>query len=176
MGNASSTNITFATDHKGRPQPTFKQLLSNPTAFLAFGFGSGLVPKAPGTAGTVAAIPIYLVLAHLPFYTYLGAIVLATLVGIYLCQKASDWLRVHDHGGIVWDEFVGLWIALIAVPSGWQWLLAGFVLFRFFDMLKPWPISLADKHVHGGWGIMFDDILAGLAALGCLQLAAYWWA
>lgn len=155
--------------------PSFRQLCANPLALLAFGLGSGLFPKAPGTAGTLAALPFFYLLAPLPLYTYLGITFAAFLVGIYLCAHASRWLGVHDHGGIVWDEFVGLWITLIAVPAGWPWVLLGFGLFRFFDMLKPWPISLADKHIHGGFGIMFDDVLAGLAALGCLQAIAYWW-
>lgn len=167
-------NLIFATDAKGRPKPSFKQLLKNPIAFLAFGFGSGLAPKAPGTAGTLAAVPLFLLLQHFSLYTCLGVIAISFVVGVYLCAKASKWLNVHDHGGIVWDEFVGLWIALIAVPAGWPWLILGFVLFRFFDMLKPWPISLADKHIHGGFGIMFDDVLAGLAALACVQGLAYW--
>ncbi|WP_082353889.1 phosphatidylglycerophosphatase A [Marinagarivorans algicola] len=172
--NASSNTTIFAIDAKGRPQPSFKQLLKNPIAFLAFGFGSGLMPKAPGTAGTVAAIPLFLLLQPLSLYTYLAVIAITFIIGVYLCAQASKWLNVHDHGGIVWDEFVGLWITLIAVPTGWPWLVLGFVLFRFFDMLKPWPISLADKYIHGGFGIMFDDVLAGLAALACLQGVAYW--
>lgn len=170
----SSTRPQFAVNAKGLPQPTFAQLLRNPLAFLAFGFGSGLAPKAPGTAGTLAALPFFYWLAPLPLYTYLCVLVVAFLVGIYLCHHASKWLDVHDHGGIVWDEFIGLWIALIALPAGWPWLLLAFVLFRFFDMLKPWPISLADKHIHGGFGIMIDDVLAGLAALACVQGLAYW--
>lgn len=166
--------ITFQTDPKGRPQPTFRQLLNNPVALLAFGFGSGLAPKAPGTAGTLAALPIFYLLAQLPLYTYIGVTLVAFAIGVYLCGQASKWLGVHDHGGIVWDEFVGMWITMIAAPTGWPWLVVGFVLFRFFDMLKPWPISLADKHIHGGFGIMVDDVFAGLAALGCLQALAYW--
>ncbi|BCD96013.1 phosphatidylglycerophosphatase A [Marinagarivorans cellulosilyticus] len=173
MTNAQAAG-PFRTDAKGRPQPTFRQLLSNPIALLAFGFGSGLAPKAPGTAGTLAALPIFYFLADLPLYTYIGVILITFVIGIYLCEQASKWLGVHDHGGIVWDEFVGMWITMIAAPAGWPWLIAGFVLFRFFDMLKPWPISLADKHIHGGFGIMVDDVFAGLAALGCLQALAYW--
>lgn len=169
-----SPRPTFACNAKGLPQPTFGQLLTQPWAFLAFGFGSGLAPKAPGTAGTLAALPLFYLLAQLPLYTYLGITLLAFLVGILICHKASVWLGVHDHGGIVWDEFVGLWITLIAVPAGWQWVLFGFVAFRFFDMLKPWPISLADKHIHGGFGIMIDDVLAGIAALACVQGFAFW--
>ncbi|HIP80964.1 MAG TPA: phosphatidylglycerophosphatase A, partial [Leucothrix mucor] len=86
------------------------------------------------------------------------------------CGKSSDILGVHDHSGIVWDEFAGYFITMIAAPTGWFWVLLGFALFRLFDIWKPWPISVLDKKVHGGFGIMVDDILAGVFALGCLQV------
>ena len=92
---------------------------------------------------------------------------------MYLCRYTSATLGVHDHGGIVWDEFVGFWITMTAVPVTWQWIVAGFVLFRVFDIVKPWPVKIADKKMTGGFGIMFDDLLAGLYALGCLQIALY---
>jgi phosphatidylglycerophosphatase A len=143
--------------------------------FLAFGFGSGAAPKAPGTFGTLMAIPLYLLLAQLPLWAYVVALVASFAVGIYLCDQASKDMGVHDHGGIVWDEFVGFWIAMTALPFHWAWILAGFVLFRLFDILKPWPISWLDKRVHGGFGIMIDDVLAGIFALIILQLANHWW-
>ena len=136
---------------------------------LAFGFGSGLSRFVPGTCGTLAAIPFYLVLAQLPLAAYLLIVLLTCALGARLCSYAANKLGVHDHGGIVWDEFVGFWITMIAIPLSWQWVLAGFVLFRIFDMVKPWPINWLDKHVHGGVGIMLDDIVAGLLALACLQ-------
>ena len=95
------------------------------------------------------------------------------LIGIWLCGRTSSDLGVHDHGGIVWDEWVGLLVALWQVPAGWGWLLAGFLLFRLFDIVKPWPISWLDRRVAGGFGIMVDDLLAGLYALALLQLAAH---
>ena len=150
-------------------QPTVKQLCNDWRLLLAFGFGSGLSPIMPGTAGTLAAIPFYCLLAQTPLWFYVAVVVLMAVWGIYLCQHASDTLGVHDHGGIVWDEFVGLWISLIAIPLTWQWLLAGFILFRLFDMLKPWPVSWCDKKVHGGLGIMLDDVVAGLLTLACLH-------
>jgi phosphatidylglycerophosphatase A len=110
-------------------------------------------------------------LAQLPLVWYLLAVLLAFVVGIYLCGYTSAALGVHDHSGIVWDEFVGFWITMIAVPSDWQWILAGFVLFRLFDIVKPWPVKVADAKMKGGFGIMFDDVLAALYALACLQLA-----
>ena len=146
-----------------------KPQLSNPWHLLAFGFGSGLAPKAPGTFGTLAAIPFYLLLQHLSLPLYIGVIVIASLAGITICGKASQDLGVHDHPGIVWDEFCGFWITMIAAPVGWLWLVLGFALFRLFDIWKPWPVSVADKHIHGGLGIMLDDLMAGVYAFLVLQ-------
>ena len=144
----------------------------NPVHFLAFGLGSGAAPWAPGTVGTLAAIPFFLLMQPLALPWY-GAILLVTsLIGIYLCGKTSEDMGVHDHGGIVWDEFVGYWLTMFAAPPGWLWIVIGFVLFRLFDIIKPWPISWADKKVAGGLGIMLDDILAGFMALVCLQILA----
>ena len=152
------------------PKPNFK----DPVHWLAFGLGSGLSPKAPGTVGTLAALPIYWwFLQDLSLPMYLAVLVFTSLIGIYLCDKTAKDLKVHDHGGIVFDEWVGMWITLLLVPQGWGWLLLGFVLFRFFDIVKPWPIKYFDEKVAGGLGIMLDDIVAGLIALGCLQLVVF---
>jgi phosphatidylglycerophosphatase A len=144
----------------------------NPVHFLAFGFGSGAAPVAPGTFGTLAAVPLYLLLAQLPLGAYLLALVVLFGVGIWLCEKTAQDLGVHDHGGIVWDEFVGYWITMVAAPPGWLWLVIGFVLFRLFDILKPFPISWLDRHIKGGLGIMVDDAVAGTFAWLVLQLAS----
>jgi len=149
------------------------QLLRNPLHLLSLGFGSGLMPFAPGTFGTLVAIPFYLLIAQLDVPYYLAFILLAFGLGVYLCRYTSAALGVHDHSGIVWDEFVGFWITMIAVPVTWQWIVAGFVLFRVFDIVKPWPVKVVDKRMTGGFGIMFDDVLAGLYALACLQFALY---
>ena len=149
------------------------KLLCNPLHLLSLGFGSGLSPFAPGTCGTLVAIPFYLLIAQLDLPYYLAFILLAFAIGVYLCKYTSAALGVHDHSGIVWDEFVGFWITMIAVPVNWQWIVAGFVLFRVFDIVKPWPVKVVDKRMTGGFGIMFDDVLAGLYALGCLQFALY---
>ncbi|SBS29988.1 Phosphatidylglycerophosphatase A [Marinomonas aquimarina] len=141
----------------------------NPIHFLAFGCGSGTVDKAPGTFGTLAAIPLYLLIQDLSVSNYFLLLIVTALVGILICGKTSHDLGVHDHSGIVWDEFVGYWITMWMAPEGWTYIILGFILFRFFDIWKPWPISLADKHVHGGFGIMFDDILAGIFAFFALQ-------
>ena len=139
---------------------------------MSLGFGSGLSPYAPGTMGTLVAIPLYLLLSQLELMPYLIVVVAGFLIGIYLCDKTSKALGVHDHSGIVWDEIIGYWITMTAVPAlTWQWIVAGFVLFRFFDIVKPWPVKIADKRVPGGFGIMFDDLLAGLYALACMQIS-----
>lgn len=142
----------------------------NLTHWLAVGFGSGLAPKAPGTFGTLAALPLVWAMSYLPLSGFLVLTLVACVVGVYLCGKTAADCNEHDHPGIVWDEFAGLMITFIAVPFYWQTAVAGFVLFRFFDILKPWPISWLDKKVHGGLGIMLDDILAGAFALVGMHL------
>ena len=146
--------------------------LTNPIHLLAFGFGSGLAPVAPGTFGTLAAVPFYLLMARLPLEVYLAVLAVVILAGIWICGRTSRDLGVHDHPGIVWDEFAGFFVTMIAAPPGWFWLVAGFGLFRLFDILKPWPIGWLDKRVKGGLGIMLDDLLAGSFAWGVLQLGA----
>ena len=144
--------------------------LKQPIQFLALGFGSGLAPKAPGTFGTLAAIPLFFLLAMLSPLLYLIAVIMMSVVGIYICGKAADDVGVHDHPAIVWDEFVGFFITMFMIPVSWQSVLVGFLLFRLFDIVKPWPISYIDKKVSGGLGIMLDDILAGAFALVIMQL------
>lgn len=151
-----------------------KAILTNPVHCLAFGFGSGLAPKAPGTFGTVVAVPLYLLLMNLSLWPYLAVVVLSFVLGVYLCGKTAEDLAVHDHPGIVWDEIVGFWIAMIAAPQGWLWIVLGFALFRLFDIWKPWPIKFFDQKVESGLGIMLDDVLAGIYALVIIQLLAYW--
>ncbi len=152
-----------------------KPNLYNPVHLLAFGFGSGLVPKVPGTAGTLAAIIPWLWMSELSLSVYLLVLAFACLIGIVICDKTSSDLKVHDHSGIVWDEFCGFWITMIMIPATWQWILGGFILFRFFDIIKPWPISWLDKKVSGGFGIMIDDLLAGLFSLIILQLILHFY-
>ena len=149
------------------------KVFSNPVHFLAFGFGTGLSPKAPGTVGTLAAIPLYLLIADLPLLAYAGVVLAGFALGVYLCEQTSKDMGVHDHGGIVWDEIIGYWIALFAMPFSWVWIVAAFVAFRLFDIWKPWPIKVLDEKVHGGFGIMIDDVLAGVYALVVLQIALY---
>ena len=159
----------MTTENKAEKTPTVKTIFTSPIHFLAFGFGSGLSPIAPGTAGTLAIIPIYLLLQSLDIVSYTIVTLIVCIIGIWICGASSHRLGVHDHGGIVWDEFAGYLITMIAAPVGWQWVIAGFVLFRIFDIWKPWPIRVIDKRIGGGFGIMFDDIIAGIFALFCLQ-------
>jgi phosphatidylglycerophosphatase A len=147
-----------------------RKVMKNPIHFLAFGFGSGLAPFAPGTFGTLIAIPLYLLMLNFSFSMYLLLVAIVCIIGVWICDKSSKMLGVHDHSGIVWDEFAGFFITMIAAPAGWIWIVAGFALFRLFDIWKPWPISWLDKKVEGGLGIMIDDIVAGIYALICLQL------
>lgn len=153
--------------------PTFKQVLTNSSHFFAFGFGSGLAPKAPGTFGTLAAVPIYWLIQDLSWPIYITWLIVTFALGVYWCDRSSQQLGVHDHGGIVWDEFVGYWITMFLAPTGWLWMLLGFLLFRFFDIIKPWPINWLDRKVSGGFGIMIDDVLAGIYALIVLQACVY---
>lgn len=147
--------------------------LSDPIHFLALGFGSGLAPKAPGTFGTLAGIPVFLLAASIMPIAYISLVLLMSVAGVYICGKAAKDAGVHDHGAIVWDEIVGFMITMFLIPISWQSLVLGFVLFRLFDIFKPWPISYLDKHCHGGFGIMIDDIVAGIAAWACMMLIFY---
>jgi phosphatidylglycerophosphatase A len=148
-------------------------ILRSPVHFLAFGFGSGLSPIAPGTAGTFVAVLLFLFCQSMDLMSYSLLTAAICICGIWMCGKSSEMLGVHDHGGIVWDEFAGYFITMIAAPAGWIWIVVGFILFRLFDILKPWPIKWADEKVDGGLGIMLDDMIAGLAAFAVLQVLAY---
>lgn len=144
--------------------------LRNPVHLLALGFGTGLAPRAPGTVGTLPAIPLYLLLTILPGWVALALIAVAVAGGVWICDQAARDFGVHDHPAIVWDEIAGFLVALAIAPAGWAWLAAAFVLFRLLDALKPWPIGLLDRRVGGGLGIMLDDVAAGLATGVVLQL------
>jgi len=140
------------------------KLLRDPVHLLAFGFGAGLSPYAPGTCGTLIATPIVWFVMSLGFATHLAFAIGVSLCGVYVCGESARRLAMHDHPGIVWDEIAGYTVTMLAAPRDWYWLLAGFVLFRFFDVVKPWPIREADHSLGGGVGIMLDDIIAGIFA------------
>lgn len=149
---------------QGLAAPGWRQLATDPVLLLAFGFGSGKAPVAPGTFGTLVGVVLFPLLAMLPLAVYLLVVVALSVFGIWVCEHASRKLGVHDHGGIVFDEMAGYWLAMAAFPASWQWMLLGFVLFRLFDIVKPWPIRWLDRRVQGGFGIMVDDLLAGVFA------------
>jgi len=159
----------FLNTQVGKNKLTPKQIVSDPVLFLAFGFGSGLAKKAPGTFGTLAAVPLYLALVQaqsLIVYSLVTLIVI--LAGVWICGQAAEKLGEHDFGGIVWDEIAGFLVTMWLVPFTWQAVVLGFILFRVFDIIKPWPIRWIDRQVHGGLGIMLDDVLAGVFAGGLL--------
>ncbi|CCQ09350.1 Phosphatidylglycerophosphatase A [Pseudoalteromonas luteoviolacea B = ATCC 29581] len=147
----------------------FSYSLSRPHQFLALGYGLGLAPKAPGTVGTLGALPFIFLTTSWPILAQVIVAVLFSVVGIWACGKTAKDLGVHDHPAIVWDEVAGFFITMMFVPLSWQTLLTGFLLFRFFDIVKPGPIKILDKRLKGGWGIMADDILAGIFSLICLH-------
>ncbi len=144
--------------------------LKTTAGFFAFGFGSGLAPFAPGTFGTIVAIPFYLILVQFSWPMYAWLVLIAFIVGVKLCNVTGGRLGVHDYGGIVWDEFVGFWITMFLIPFTWQNVILGFLLFRFFDIVKPPPINWLDKKVSGGFGVMIDDVLAGFYAMLAMLL------
>ncbi len=156
--------------------PTFASLVRNPVHFVAFGFGAGLAPKAPGTVGSMAALPLYLLFIQtLPAVGYALTVAVLFIVGIGVCAKTERDLGVHDHPGIVWDEIVGMLATLFLAPAGWAWVAAGFGLFRLFDICKPFPINWLNRRVAGGLGIMLDDLIAALFAALTLQGLYYLW-
>lgn len=145
----------------------------NPAYFIAFGFGSGLIPVAPGTWGTLAAIPIYLILVKSSPVIYLLLTLAAFILGVIVSDIVSKDLGVQDYSGIVWDEIVGYILTMFMAPVGVWWMILGFVLFRIFDIWKPQPIRFVDKKVHGGLGIMLDDVIAAIPAAIILQLIVW---
>lgn len=152
-------------------------VLSGVDGWIASGFGSGFAPIASGTVGSAVALLPWLLLRELPWWAYLSMLVLALLVGIWAASRVIDRIHVQDPGVIVWDEFIGQWTTLFLLPASpgpfWTWVLAGFLLFRVFDVLKPWPVSWADRQVKGGLGAMLDDVFAGVYAFAVLQAAGW---
>lgn len=152
-------------------RPTARFLFSHPAHFLALGFGAGLSPVAPGTFGTLVAVPLHLLFRRLltePVHLLVIAAMFAA--GIWICEVAGRNLGVHDHGGIVWDEITAFLLVLFFVPAEAAWEAFAFLLFRLFDILKPPPIRRVDQSVPGGLGVMLDDVMAAFYALLCLAL------
>jgi phosphatidylglycerophosphatase A len=153
-----------------------RALLATPAGWLACGFGSGLVPVAQGTFGSLAALLPWLGLRQLSPPLYLLVIVAGFAIGVWACNVASRALGVADHRSLVWDEFIGQWIALLpllVLPAPWWTIVLGFMLFRLFDVWKPWPIRWLDRRVKGGMGVMIDDVVAGAFAAIVLALGMY---
>ncbi|MFH0352377.1 MAG: phosphatidylglycerophosphatase A [Chromatiales bacterium] len=159
--------------HVSAARPIPVGFLRHPAHLLALGFGTGCAPLAPGTAGTVFGVLVYLALQAVPVLWYLVVTVVLFGVGVLVCHRAAEALGSHDHPAIVWDEVVGYLVAMTAAPDGWVWIVFGFVLFRAFDIFKPWPIRTIDARVSGGVGIMLDDAAAGLYAFLVMQVTGY---
>ncbi len=136
--------------------------LKNPWHCLALGFGSGLMPKAPGTFGSLAALPLCMGLVYLDWYYVLLVSIITFIVGIHASNVTEKAMGMHDNSSIVIDEFDGMFISIMFFPHQWYLACVAFVLFRFFDVLKPFPIGYLDKRVGGGLGVMLDDVLAGI--------------
>ncbi len=152
-------------------RPDLAFLLAHPAHLIAFGFGSGLAPKAPGTVGTLLGLPLFwLVGAVAPdLPNRLILLLAAFLLGVWACARSGRALGVADHGGMVWDEIVAFALVLLFTPPGWLWAGTAFLLFRFFDIIKPWPIRLADRQLKNGFGVMFDDVLAAAYAIAAME-------
>lgn len=149
------------------------RLVRRLACLLALGFGAGRAPVAPGTFGTLVAVPVYLALAAAGPYVYAGAVLVLFTAGLWLCTVAERELGAHDHPSIVWDEIVGYLVAMFLAPRGGAWVVLGFVLFRLFDIWKPFPIRLLERRVRGGLGVMLDDVLAGLYGFAVIQAVSH---
>ena len=145
--------------------------MRSPKLAIAFGFGAGLTPIAPGTAGTLLAIPLWWVMSSFSPLGYLAIVAGAFLLGVWICDRVSATLGEHDHSGIVFDEIIGYLLALIVVPATLWGVVFSFLVFRILDVLKPWPINWLDRHIKGGLGVMLDDLVAGFFT-GLIVVAA----
>jgi phosphatidylglycerophosphatase A len=147
-------------------RPTAGFLLRHPAHFIALGFGTGLVPVAPGTFGTLLAVPVFAILSlWLPQLSLFGVIVVLFGIGVWACERTARDLGIADHGSMNWDELVAFTLVLLMTPAGWAWQAFAFVAFRFFDIVKPPPIRYFERSLKGGMGVMFDDVIAAFYAL-----------
>ena len=159
--------------HDSNPAQLGWQYLKNPLHCLSLGFGCGLSPIAPGTVGTLLGVGLYWLLADFDVAVYVVIVLGLIVIGILTAAYTSRALEAQDPSAIVIDEVVGILVACIALPESFVWLVLAFVLFRAFDILKPWPIAWIDRYGVGGVGIVGDDLLAGVYTLVCIQVAAY---
>jgi len=155
------------------PDKLASTVLRDPVHILAFGFGTGLMPFAPGTFGSIPGVLLFWLTLDLGLYVQLGIAGVMAVVGIWICGESARRIGVHDHGGIVWDEIVGMYITLLVAPVTVVGFVLAFVFFRVMDIVKPWPIRDLDHSIHGGLGIMLDDLVAALYA--ALLLVLYGW-
>ena len=155
------------------PDNLVRTVLTDPVNFLAFGLGTGLAPVAPGTFGSVLGVLLFWVTLDFGTYVQLGVAIGLIVAGVWLCGESARRIGVHDHGGIVWDEIAGMYVTLFAAPATAVGFAAAFVLFRIADIVKPWPIRDLDHRIHGGLGIMLDDL--GAALYAAILLALYGW-
>jgi len=172
MTNQPATDTSNKRDYFTIP-PIPDSVWRNPVHFVAFGFGAGTIPFAPGTFGTLIAIPFYLAMQHLSSSVYFAITLLVIVASIWICNKATHDIGIEDHQGMCLDEIVGYLVTMFAVPHGWTWVLIGFLLFRLFDIWKPWPIRFIDQRLTGGIGIILDDVLAGVYS--CILLHIMSW-
>ena len=150
-----------------------RKVLTDPVNFLAFGFGTGLAPKAPGTVGSLPGILLAWFTLDMGLAVQLGIATALFVAGIWICGESARRIGVHDHGGIVWDEICGMYVTLLLAPPTLLGYALAFGLFRVFDIVKPWPIRDLDHRLGGGLGIMLDDLAAAVYAL--ILLALYGW-
>lgn len=153
--------------------PSLGLMLSSPVHVLSFGFGTGLAPFAPGTFGTLIGFPVFLTMMSLPFPLKSTFYIVLFIAGCWFCAKTGELLGKHDHSAIVWDEIVAMALVLEFTPVHWGWWIVAFLLFRVFDIFKPWPVSLADNAhgngmLSGGFFVMLDDILAAIYAIAVI--------
>lgn len=170
-------NILAKSTHTQPPgrDPDWKMLLAHPLHCCSLGLGTGLSPVMPGTVGTLLGFPLFWLLSVLPWAQQCWILLSLFVFGIWCCGFTGRSLGVSDHGAIVWDEIVAMAWLLTTVPGGWGWALAAFLLFRLFDIVKPFPIGWVDARVKGGFGVMLDDVLAAAMAIVLLQLLQRWW-
>ncbi len=161
------------TAEKKSPPDVPQAVWEKPLYFIGFGLGSGAIPFAPGTFGTLLAIPFYLLLAKLSLIAYVIFLVIFIAFSSWVSERLSKEIKLHDHPGMNIDEFAGFFVTMLNAPLGWGWVVLGFILFRLFDIFKPWPIRYIDENVHGGFGMILDDVVAGLFACFIIQLTAF---
>lgn len=169
MNTFNQLKLKLTSKNKKHP-PVPNEVWHDPLFFIGFGLGSGAMPFAPGTFGTLMAIPFYLLLRPLSLPLYLSVVVVFFILSSILCDYLSRRIHHHDHGGMCIDEFAGFFVTMINAPQGFWWIIVGFLLFRLFDIWKPWPIRFLDEHVHGGFGMVLDDIVAGIYGFIIIQL------